>query len=286
MLLKLGTRTLGEMLLVIALLAVAVPLPAWKNYEDSQAPTPVIRDQCTFSDGSTISFGQKALGGSESGHNVWQAGKYDATMLRVSGRTDVGIKMSAGTYTIFVLDKPEDRPDLWTLIDQHKDGPLGYELPRKTVRLGTHANGFQHPACNSFPQELYHWLSAEQRCANLHVDAIRHPRGVHQDDGTGQHRRKARVVVALAHGNVSSSSSVVQSLISQWSRRKVILRLGNTSLPEKPRRSRPARRPSSACGPRAHAGRTLPPPHSPRTSAKPMRARSGSHLPRRVRATG
>ncbi len=136
MLLKLGTRTLGEMLLVIALLAVAVPLPAWKNYEDSQAPTPVIRDQCTFSDGSTISFGQKALGGSESGHNVWQAGKYDATMLRVSGRTDVGIKMSAGTYTIFVLDKPEDRPDLWTLIISTKTGHWGMTYPGKQYDLG------------------------------------------------------------------------------------------------------------------------------------------------------
>ena len=133
MLLKLGTRTLGEMLLVIALLAVAVPLPAWKNYEDSQAPTPVIRDQCTFSDGSTISFGQKALGGSESGHNVWQAGKYDATMLRVSGRTDVGIKMSAGTYTIFVLDKPEDRPDLWTLIISTKTGHWGITFPENST---------------------------------------------------------------------------------------------------------------------------------------------------------
>jgi len=131
---NLGARTLAAGLL--GLLTVAVPLPAHRDYEDSQGPAPIIRDQCTFSNGSTISFGRKLLGSWESGDNIWQTGNYRATMLRVSDPTDVGVKLRAGTYTMFVQDEPEDRPDLWTLIISMKTGSWGMSYPGEQYDVG------------------------------------------------------------------------------------------------------------------------------------------------------
>jgi hypothetical protein len=134
---KIRTRTLAAVIVILATLIIVVPLPAHRNYEDSPAAVSVIRDQCTFSNGSTISFGRKILNRWESDdNNVWQTGVYQATMLYVSDLTDVGVKLRAGTYTMFVQNQPEDRPDLWTLIISRKTEGWGMDYPGVQYDVG------------------------------------------------------------------------------------------------------------------------------------------------------
>src|SRR6202167_6274027 len=79
----------AAILLGAGALAFAAPLfsRGASDENESQAPIRGPQAECTFSDGSTITFGRKATGESaESGGDVWRAGPYEATAFRVSER--------------------------------------------------------------------------------------------------------------------------------------------------------------------------------------------------------
>jgi hypothetical protein len=104
-----------------------------------QAPHRVPQAECTFSDGSTITFGRKALGASAgSGVDVWRAGPYEATAFRVSEGMvipplETPTKIPTGSYTLFVVDKG-DPP--WTLIISKQAGEWGAPYPGEQYDLG------------------------------------------------------------------------------------------------------------------------------------------------------
>jgi len=90
--------------------------------------------QCTFSDGSSITFGRKALGVSEPGADLWRAGDLQATPFTNSEHVRVGgIEVPPGSYTIFV-DSSKQMP--WTLIISKKTGEWGIPYPGEQYDLG------------------------------------------------------------------------------------------------------------------------------------------------------
>jgi hypothetical protein len=132
-------------LLATAALLITVPLFARQGGdEDTSAAGWVVKDECVFSDGSTISFGHKAMGVHESGDDVWRAGNYAATAFRVTGRMfipplDNPIDIPPGTYTLFV-DPSKGEP--WTLIVSKKTGKAGMDYPGKGYDIGLTQMGY------------------------------------------------------------------------------------------------------------------------------------------------
>lgn len=190
---KIRMRTFAAAIFILAILVVVVPLPARRNYEDSPAAAPVIRDQCVFSNGSTISFGRKILNRWETDdNNVWQAGVYQATMLRVSDSTDVGVKLRAGTYTMFVQNQPQDRPDLWTLIISMKTGAWGMPYPGEQYDVGRTRMGSDMlptpPAVKNFTigclqnkdAPIFMWMQSGTRVAYTKVQVRAEINGKHE----------------------------------------------------------------------------------------------------------
>lgn len=105
----------------------------------SQVSAHALAIECTFSDGSMITFGQKALGAANaSGDSAWRTGPYAATALRVSERmvippVDSPLEIPAGSYTVFVVDKGNPP---WTLIVSKKTGEWGMPYPGPQYDLG------------------------------------------------------------------------------------------------------------------------------------------------------
>jgi hypothetical protein len=85
--------------------------------DDAQTRRSDAQSNCTFSDGSTITFDQE----------TWRTGEYEAIPFHISERMvippmDSPLVMPAGSYTLFVIDK--NRPP-WTLIVSKKAGQFG-----------------------------------------------------------------------------------------------------------------------------------------------------------------
>jgi len=125
------------------LLGTATVLITVPTFAD-QSANGMVKDECTFSDGSTISFGHMASGSHESRHDVWRVGNYAATAFRVSERMlipplDKPIDIPAGTYTLFV-DSSKGEP--WTLIISRKTGKPGMLYPGKQDDVGRTQMGF------------------------------------------------------------------------------------------------------------------------------------------------
>ena len=123
-----------------ALAITTTPLLAHgaSDADKSQAPGRVVRNGCTFSDGSTITIGRGASGASDSDSGIWRTGDYEATTFRVSKRMhiaplDGGIEIPPGRYTLFVIDMA---PPPWTLILSKKVGKPGMPYPGEQYDLG------------------------------------------------------------------------------------------------------------------------------------------------------
>ena len=107
--------------------------------DKSKAPSRMPQTECTFSDGSSITFGHKAAGASAgSSGDVWRTGPYEATVFRASRPMlipplDQPTKIPAGSYTLFVIDKGQPP---WTLIISKKTGEWGMPYPGEQYDLG------------------------------------------------------------------------------------------------------------------------------------------------------
>jgi DUF2911 family protein len=139
---KLGEFVCHRVPVVIALV-LAVSASGIVQGQASRTST-TVADECTFSDGTTISFGRKASRMPESGADVWRTGEYEATAFRVSDRTiippmDKPIDITAGLYTLFV-DASKGEP--WTLIISRQPPETGTPYPGKQFDVGRTAMGF------------------------------------------------------------------------------------------------------------------------------------------------
>jgi len=107
--------------------------------DKSQAHGRVPQAECSFSDGSTITFGRQAWGASAGlSVDAWRTGPYAATAFRVSERmlippVDSPTEIPAGNYTLFVVDKGQPP---WTLIISKKSGAWGMSYPGKEYDVG------------------------------------------------------------------------------------------------------------------------------------------------------
>jgi hypothetical protein len=134
----------AAVLLATTMLAVAAPLFAQEAVDgDKSQARSIVQDQCTFSDGSTISFGRRASGANESGGSVWQSGKYYATNFQVTGQMvvpplDHPVKIPPGSYTLFV-DTTKGVP--WTLIISRITGKAGMPYPGDQYDVGRQEMG-------------------------------------------------------------------------------------------------------------------------------------------------
>jgi hypothetical protein len=128
-----------------ALIAVAILLGTTAiAFADSPWKGPTTQTECRFSNGSRIAFGRKALGGSESGPDVWRVGDYEATLFFASERMHTtplpnGIDIPPGNYTIFVDTSDKS---LWTFIISKKTG-WGIPYPGEQYDLGRTRFGTQ-----------------------------------------------------------------------------------------------------------------------------------------------
>jgi hypothetical protein len=118
-----------------AFLTFALLTFSGSGQDSSAAP---IRRQCTFSDGSTITFGRQLSASGQSAAESWRTGDYEATTLHVSERMIIPslgnrLQIPAGSYTLFVMDKGEPP---WTLIVSKKTGEWGMPYPGKQYDLG------------------------------------------------------------------------------------------------------------------------------------------------------
>jgi hypothetical protein len=117
---------------------------AYQAANQDSAIWSMIKDECAFSDGNTISFGHMASSADQSGDDVWRVGNYAATAFRVSEQMlipplDNPINIPPGTYTLFV-DPTKGEP--WTLIISKKTGKTGMPYPGKQYDLGRTQMGF------------------------------------------------------------------------------------------------------------------------------------------------
>ncbi|MGA9979643.1 MAG: DUF2911 domain-containing protein [Candidatus Sulfotelmatobacter sp.] len=131
----------AAILLGAAALALAAPLFSRGTSDEnkSRVLSRGPQSECTFSDGSTITFGRKATGASNvSGGDVWRARPYEAAAFRVSERMvipplDSPTEIPTGSYTLFVVD--QGKPP-WTLIISKKTGEWGMPYPGEQYDLG------------------------------------------------------------------------------------------------------------------------------------------------------
>jgi hypothetical protein len=125
-----------------AFLTLALRLSFGGSGQDRWVPPPAVTPQstCTFADGSAMTFGTGKSTSAES----WHTGDYDATTLHVSEQMlippmDNPLRIPAGSYTIFVLDKGQPP---WTLIVSNKTGEWGMAYPGEQYDLGRTSMGF------------------------------------------------------------------------------------------------------------------------------------------------
>lgn len=118
-----------------AFLTFALPSCGQSSQDKWVAPPPVTpQSACTFADGSTLTFGTGKSASAES----WHTGDYDATTLRVTEQVLIPplnnpLRIPAGSYTLFVLDKGQPP---WTLIVSRKTGEWGMPYPGAQYDLG------------------------------------------------------------------------------------------------------------------------------------------------------
>ena len=167
--------------------AVLVTVPTFAHQaanEDTSEARLMIKDECAFSDGSTISFGHKASGTQESGDDVWRAGNYAATAFRVTERMrippiDEPILIPAGSYTLFV-DPSKGEP--WTLIISKKTGKSGMLYPGKHYDVGRTQMGFDEssrpPVANFIigctqhkDAPIFIWMASDIHAAYAKIEA-------------------------------------------------------------------------------------------------------------------
>ena len=139
-------------MLSIATILTTLPTFAYQAANRASEAIPIVKDECVFLDGSTISFGQKASGARQSGDDVWRVGSYAATAFRVSERMlipplDKPINIPPGMYTLFV-DPSKGEP--WILIVSKKTGLPGMPYPGAQYDLGRTQMGFD----DSFRQPI------------------------------------------------------------------------------------------------------------------------------------
>jgi hypothetical protein len=172
-------------LLSTASVLVTVPLSAHQPANGTPKGMMTTKDECTFSDGSTISFGDRALGAYLSGDNVWRAGNYAATAFRASERMripplDAPIDIPAGGYTLFV-DTSNGEP--WTLIISKKTGKSGMLYPGKQYDVGRTQMGFDdssRPPIANFivgctqhkDAPIFIWMAADVHVGYAKVEAV------------------------------------------------------------------------------------------------------------------
>src|ERR1700721_3860077 len=131
----------AAILLGAAALAFAAPLfsRGTSDENETQPPSRGPQTECTFSDGSTITFGRKATGESAgTAGDLWRAGPYEATAFRVSERMvipplDSPTEIPAGSYTLFVVDR--GKPPC-TLFISKKPREWGMPYPGEQYDLG------------------------------------------------------------------------------------------------------------------------------------------------------
>jgi hypothetical protein len=134
-------KTIFNLAIFLALSAFVAALPLFVLGSARQGAPQVTQtepqSECTFSDGSTISFGRKASG-AITGTDVWRSGDYEATDFAVSEtmrlqRDGVALDMPSGRYTLFV-DPSQKVP--WTLIISKEIGESGMAYPGEQYDLG------------------------------------------------------------------------------------------------------------------------------------------------------
>lgn len=148
-----GSALLGTMLLFCTSSTAQQTGPRQRKFK--------VQDECTFSDGATISFGRSATR-TQRGADAWQAGDYQATALRVSGRTIIPpmenpIEMVPGLYTLFI-DPSKGEP--WTLIISKRTPQPGMAYPGKEYDVGRTSMGFDdssRPPVQGFAIGCGHW---------------------------------------------------------------------------------------------------------------------------------
>lgn len=97
-----------------------------------------LRQQCSFTDGSTITLGANALNSNNPDQNSYRTGEYIAMPLRVSEHIVIPplsnpIDIPSGTYTLFVTDL--SKPPA-TIIISKKTGAWGMPYPGPQYDLG------------------------------------------------------------------------------------------------------------------------------------------------------
>ncbi|MGH9528938.1 MAG: DUF2911 domain-containing protein [Terriglobales bacterium] len=138
-----------------AILLIAGALAGASHGDKSLGPSRAAQMECKFSDGGAITFG-RASGAARSGADSWRVGDYEATTFRVTERMvippmDSPIEIPVGSYTLFVMDKPKDRPDRWTLVISRKTGEWGMPYPGEQYDLGrTHMGSDLRPPVENF----------------------------------------------------------------------------------------------------------------------------------------
>ncbi|MGA8837982.1 MAG: DUF2911 domain-containing protein [Candidatus Sulfotelmatobacter sp.] len=175
----------AAVLLGTATVLVTVPLSAHHAANENSEALQMVKDECAFSDGSTISFGHKASGADQSGNEVWRAGNYVATAFRVTERMripplDAPIDVPAGRYTLFV-DPSKGEP--WTLIISKKTGKSGMLYPGKHYDVGRTQMGFDDssrpPVANFIvgctqhkDAPIFIWMASEIHVTYAKIEAV------------------------------------------------------------------------------------------------------------------
>jgi hypothetical protein len=131
---------------------------SYAQQDESKRLSPAAQAQCKFSDGKTITVnyssprarGRRIFGGLVHYGEVWRTGANEATTFVTNENliTVKGIKMPAGSYTIFTVPDPEK----WTLIINKHTGesgtPYKYEseelarVPMSITRLPSQIENF------------------------------------------------------------------------------------------------------------------------------------------------
>jgi Protein of unknown function (DUF2911) len=131
-------KTISNLAIFLALGAFFAALPLLvfgsARQDAPQASLMEPQTECTFSDGSTVTFGRK-VSGAITGEDVWRAGDYEATEFAVSETMWLprDLYIPAGKYTLFV-DPSQRIP--WTLIISKKIGDSGMSYPGEQYDLG------------------------------------------------------------------------------------------------------------------------------------------------------
>lgn len=121
----------------VLVLIVLSRLPESATGAEIASPNQIPRAECTFADGSSIAFGRHISGSSGGEANTWQAGEYEATLVRVSGRLAFPpisnpVEIPDGVYPLFVMTK-DQVPSM--LIISNKAAAWGMPYPGKQYDL-------------------------------------------------------------------------------------------------------------------------------------------------------